>query len=186
MAELDYQYIATLVKKARSGDSNAFAELYAATFQKEFRFAFNYLKDEYLAQDALQEAYITAFKNLHKLRDTTLFVSWLNQINFRVCFSFQKKQTRYRIEMSNYLNINAGETIHADDASLEELVVKVDQDEYIMKKVLELPATESQAIIMKYYQDMKLEDIAKVMEVSRSTVKRYLSNGRDKLSITLR
>lgn len=88
MAELDYDYISTLVSRARTGDSDAFAELYAATYQKEYRFAYNYLKDEYLAQDALQETYILALKNLYTLRDSKLFISWLNQINFRVCFKY--------------------------------------------------------------------------------------------------
>ena len=74
MAELDYDYISTLVSRARTGDSDAFAELYAATYQKEYRFAYNYLKDEYLAQDALQETYILALKNLYTLRDSKLFI----------------------------------------------------------------------------------------------------------------
>ena len=39
---------------------------------------------------------------------------------------------------------------------------------------------------MKYYQNMKLEDIADVMDVSKSTVKRYLNNGRTKLAQTLK
>lgn len=55
-----------------------------------------------------------------------------------------------------------------------------------MKKILDLSFTESQAIIMKYYQNMKLEDIADVMDVSKSTVKRYLNNGRTKLAQTLK
>ena len=102
MAELDYDYISTLVSRARTGDSDAFAELYAATYQKEYRFAYNYLKDEYLAQDALQETYILALKNLYTLRDSKLFISWLNQINFRVCFNMHRKQNRFDQELSVY------------------------------------------------------------------------------------
>ena len=178
MAELDYQYIANLVNRAKTGNSDAFAELYAATFQKEYRFAYNYLKDEYLAQDALQETYILALKNLHKLKDSKLFVSWLNQINFRTCFNMHRKQNRYDMEINDYNNIN---TNSANVHNPEDQVVRVDEQEYIMKKILDLPYTEGQVIIMKYYQDMKLEDIAQVMEISRSTVKRYLNSGREKL-----
>lgn len=185
MAELDYQYMATLVTRARTGDSDSFAELYAATYQREYRFAFKYLKDDYLAQDALQETYITALKNLHKLRDSTLFISWLNQINFRVCFNMQKKQNRYHKEMYDYDHTDTPGTISCQGAGPEEQVVKVDEQEYIMKMILDLPSAESQVIIMKYYQDMKLEEIAQVMEVSRSTVKRYLNSGRQKLETIL-
>ena len=72
MSALDYNYIAELVVSAQGGDSDAFAELYAATYQKQYHFAYSYLKDEYLAQDALQETYIIALKELTKLQDPML------------------------------------------------------------------------------------------------------------------
>lgn len=99
MPALDYNYMAELVVNAQSGDSDAFAELYAATYQKQYQFAYSYLKDMYLAQDALQETYIIALKELSKLKDPMLLVAWLNQINFRICFQLHKKQKRYDREM---------------------------------------------------------------------------------------
>ena len=51
MAELDYDYIAKLVRKTQAGDSDAFAELYAATYKKQYYFTYQYVKDSYLAQD---------------------------------------------------------------------------------------------------------------------------------------
>lgn len=99
MEALDYKYIAKLVSRAQIGDSDAFAELYAATYQRQYLYAYHYLKDEYLAQDALQETYILALKNLVKLKDPTLVISWLNQINFRVCYNLHQKQQRYNSEM---------------------------------------------------------------------------------------
>lgn len=102
MSSLDYNYIAELVVSAQNGDSDAFAELYAATYQKQFHFAYSYLKDEYLAQDALQETYIIALKELSRLHDPMLLVAWLNQINFRVCYQLYKKQKRYASEMIDY------------------------------------------------------------------------------------
>lgn len=99
MEAFDYKYIAKLVIRAQIGDSDAFAELYAATYQREYLFSYRYLKDEYLAQDALQETYTLALKNLTKLKDPKLVISWLNQINFRVCYKLHQKQQRYNQEM---------------------------------------------------------------------------------------
>ena len=45
MDELDYNYLAELVLKTQRGDSEAFAELYTATYQKQYRFAYRYAKD---------------------------------------------------------------------------------------------------------------------------------------------
>lgn len=185
MAELDYKYIGSLVELARKGSSDAFAELYAATYQKQYLFSYCYLKDEFLAQDALQETYITALKNLGALNDPKLFVSWLNQINFRVCYNMNTKQKRYNAEMEEY----AGEGMeqHASAAETpEEQVIRVDNSDYIMQQVLALPYTESQVIFLHYYKHMKLEDIAYMLEISRSTVKRYLVSGKKRLAESLK
>lgn len=186
MEALDYKYIAKLVSRAQIGDSDAFAELYAATYQRQYLYAYHYLKDEYLAQDALQETYILALKNLVKLKDPTLVISWLNQINFRVCYNLHKKQKLYNSEM---VIDNAAVLEGSLDAeglsyhdSPEEAVIKVDSKDYLMNQILNLPFTESQVILMKYYQNLKLNDIAQLMDISRSSVKRYLASGRERLA----
>lgn len=188
MESLDYKYIAKLVERAKIGDSDAFAELYAATYQREYFYAYHYLKDEYLAQDALQETYILALKNLAKLKDPYLVVSWLNQINFRVCYNLNKKLQRHKQE----LQLTDDELMHAETnrkdnhfRSPEESVIKIESQEYLINQILNLPFTESQVIILTYYQNMKLDEIARVMDISRSSVKRYLNAGRKRLAQVL-
>lgn len=158
MATLDYNYVADLVVNAQTGDSDAFAELYAATYQRQYHFTYTYLKDEYLAQDALQETYIIALKNLSKLKDPMLLIAWLNQINFRVCFHLQKKRKRYDAELIDYDSTDVEtDSIQTDLAphmtqrniNPEDLVVRIDSKEYIMNQILKLPFTESQVVILK-------------------------------------
>lgn len=186
MEALDYKYIAKLVSRAQIGDSDAFAELYAATYQRQYLYAYHYLKDEYLAQDALQETYILALKNLVKLKDPTLVISWLNQINFRVCYNLHKKQKLYNSEMVIDNDAVLEGSLDAEGLSYhdspEEAVIKVDSKDYLMNQILNLPFTESQVILMKYYQNLKLNDIAQLMDISRSSVKRYLASGRERLA----
>lgn len=180
-ADLDYDYIGELVERAKSGDSDAFAELYATTYQKQYLFSYCYLKDEYLAQDALQETYVAALKNLNSIRDPKLFVSWLNQINFRVCFTMAAKQAKYNTEMEGYSD-GFESSYMSSDASPEDQVVRVDSNQFILQQVLALPYSESQVILLHYFKGMKLEDIAYIMDVSRSTVKRYLASGKKRLA----
>lgn len=166
MPALDYSYMAELVVNAQGGDSDAFAELYAATYQKQYQFAYSYLKDEYLAQDALQETYIIALKEITKLKDPMLLVAWLNQINFRVCFQLHKKQKRYDAEMRGYyddteegnkmaLAMSQAEMSPSSDGNPEDMVVQVDSREYIMNQILKLPFTEAQVIILRFYRSLK-------------------------------
>lgn len=181
MADLDYQYLAALVIHAQNGDSNAFAELYAATYQKQYRFACRYLRDEYLAQDAIQEAYTLALKNISTLRDPQVFVSWLNQITLRICVNMQRYQQQYSANHVQLDDMQIHPEAHPSE-SPETMTISIDEKEYLMRQVLSLPFTESQVIVLRYYKDMKIDDIARLMNISRSSVKRYLKSGQEKLS----
>ena len=86
MKEPNHKYIAGLVIRAQHEDSDAFAELYGLTYSKVLHYAERYLRDSYLAQDAVQEIFILALKNISKLKEPTLFIAWMNQISFRVCY----------------------------------------------------------------------------------------------------
>lgn len=184
MAELDYQYLATLVNRTKIGDSDAFAELYAATYKKQYRFAYQYLRDEFLAQDALQEVYILVLKNIHRLRDPQVFISWLNQITFRVCFNLAKKQNRYDTELHDFdTDTLPGKGGHSTNPELQ--TSEQNTSDYILKKILELPHQESQMVLMKYYHNMTIDDIAAALDTSRSTVKRHLTNAKKQLEHTL-
>lgn len=186
MATWDYNYIADLVIRAQSSDSDAFAELYAATYQRQYHFSYRYLKDEYLAQDALQETYIVALKNISKLKEPSLVIAWLNQINFRICYNLNTKQQRYRQEMTEYDGSAEEPPAPPDSGSdPESTVIEVDSRKYLMNQILKLPFTESQVILLKYYQHMKQDEIAQLMDISRSSVKRYLSSGLKRLQHVL-
>ncbi|MCR5468871.1 MAG: RNA polymerase sigma factor [Lachnospiraceae bacterium] len=175
MANLDYKYLAELVKKAQQGSSNAFAELYAATYQKQFRYSYKYLQDEFLAQDALQETFVTALKSIGTLQNPELFVAWLNQINFRICYDMKKKQKNEVMDedTSKYYYETMESSERVDDE-----IIKVDSKNYILNQVMTLPLTESQVILMRYYQRLTLDEIGQNLDISRSTVKRYLKAGR--------
>lgn len=183
MADLDYNYLAELVLRAQEGDSDSFAELYLATYQQQFRFSYRYLQDEFLAQDALQETYILALKNMTTLRDPHVFVSWLNQINMRVCFSIYRREKRQELQMERYELLNVRNIENRGDLDSPEFrAVKQDEQERLIKQIMQLPFSESQVIILRYFRGMKLEEVADMMQISLSSVKRYLESGRKKLA----
>lgn len=180
MAEYDHAYIASLVKRAQIGNSDAFTELYGLTYNHIYNYAVRYLKDEHLAQDAVQETYITAFKNLRAIKDPSLFVAWLNQINFHTCYDMCKKAN----SMYGYIDPDQLELAKDDniDHNPEDLYEKNDEIEKLHDAIDSLPFHEKQVVVLRFYNEMKLEEIAKALSISRSTVKRYLQNAKEKLS----
>ncbi len=178
----DYQYLAQLVRQAQDGNSDAFAELYVATCQQQYRFSYRYLQDEFLAQDAVQETYILALKNITTLRDPMVFSSWLNQINMRVCFAMYQKERKNDQDMAQYEKLHLERSKYSgENDSPELMLMKADEQAYIVRQIMALPFSESQAILLRYFRNMKLEEIAKMMEISKSSVKRYLKNGQKML-----
>lgn len=135
MASYDYQYLAHLVRRAQTGSSDAFAELYVATYQQQYAFSHRYLQDEFLAQDAIQETYILALKNITTLCDPLVFVSWLNQINMRVCFAMYQKERKHNAELDRYEQSQLDHSKNrGENESPEFLVMKKDEQEYVIKR----------------------------------------------------
>ena len=134
---------------------------------------------ESITYDALQETFVQALKNIRKLQNPELFVAWLNRINFRTCYDLKKNQ--HDDKRDDYSDVTL-EKVSSQEGRPEDEVIEVDSKNYIMKQVMNLPLTESQVILMKYYQSLTNDEIAEAMNISRSSVKRYLKAGRQRLA----
>ena len=185
MKELNIAYLAGLVLRAKANDSNAFAELYAMTYNKVYNYTRHYLRDDYLAQDALQEIYILALKNLNKLNDPTVFIAWLNRIAFNVCYDMSMKRQKGDEQYSDPEILEIVED-HYTDSNPEARYQKKDETTRVNEALEQLPFNERQVLIMRFYNDMKLEEIAAAMDISRSSVKRYIASGEEKLKKILK
>lgn len=180
MKDLNPNYITGLVLRARASDSDAFAELYALTYNKVYNYARHYLRDDFLAQDAMQEVFILALKNLNKLNDPSLFIAWLNRISFNVCYdmSCKAKLNSGQISDPDILEIVQDEYIGSNP---EDSFEKKDETTRLLEAMDQLKFNEKQVLTMRYFNNMKLEDIAAAMEISRSSVKRYIASGQENL-----
>ena len=174
-----HEYIAGLVVKVLNGDSEAFAELYSMTCDKVFAYTGRYLRDEYLAQDAVQEIYILAYKNIHKLNDPALFVAWLNQISFRVCFDLDRKRKGEDTDVNSEL---LTDVVGTDSFSNpEETAAANDEYSRLNNAIEKLPPADKQFITLRYYKNKKIDDIAEMTGLSKSTVKRHINNAVERL-----
>lgn len=180
MKEPNHEYIAGLVIRSQNNDSDAFAEIYSLTYNKVYNYACHYLKDTYLAQDAVQEVFISALKNISKINNPKLFIAWLNQISFHVCFDLKKrKNEKYGIVDDEILELFSDDHVYETP---EDHALKSDIARRLTDAVNKLPPLDKELIILKYYNNMKLDDIANATLVSKSTVKRHLVTAQKILS----
>ncbi len=185
--------IKELVGLARNKDNVAIAEIIQLTEKKAFYIALNVVKNDETARDIVQESYIKAFQKLDLLDDDAKFVSWFNQIVSRQALDYHKssynqhRPTEFsamddeenRLEFE--ANIANDRKEFEPDASFDYGELK----EGVQGVLDDLPENQRAALVMYYFEDMKVSEISQVFNVSDNTVKGYLAYGRKKIKNTI-
>lgn len=169
-----------LARKIKKGDKNAFEELYKLTSSKAYFVALQICNDKQEAEDILQESYITALNKISTLERTESFMSWFNRIVINKSKDFLKKKNPKLLSEDDEWLL---ETL-TDESEKFSPESNVDKDELrnvVMDAVQELTVEKRTCVMMKYFNDMSVDEIAKTMEVPVSTVKNRLFNARKEL-----
>lgn len=183
MKKLSHSQLGELVTQAQDGDSNAFAALYAATVENQLYFATAFLKDAALAEDAVQEVYVSLYRNLNKIANGSLFVAYLHRICYNTCVDFQKKRSRQKYELN--VDLLAYQVDRDIGASPHDRYAALEQANELYAALGSLPDELRAAFLMRYYQKMKISSIADAMTLSESTVKRYIKQAKQRLHSAL-
>lgn len=178
-----------LIVRARKKDNEAIAEIIQLSERKAYFIAYKVVNNEATAKDIVQEAYIQAFQKLDQLSDDSKFESWFNQIVSHKALDYTKSKIGKNkpVEFSSLddeedrLEFEAN--IKNDKASFEpEASMNYKELQEGVQGVLnELPENQRLALMMYYFEDMSVSEIADVYGVSGNTVKGYLAYGRKKI-----
>lgn len=84
-----------LIKRAAHGDQEAFADLAAQHVDRCYALAYRILRDQNLAQDATQQALLSAWRDLTTLRDVDRFEAWLYRIVVHACYIESRSRRRW-------------------------------------------------------------------------------------------
>lgn len=156
-----------LVVRARGGDRDAFSELVASSIGRLTALARMIVRDEYAAQDAVQEAFIQAWRSLPGLREPERFEAWLRQILVRSCFQAARRTKR----------VGAVEIrlTPADEPAIPGVDRHVDIHDQLERALARIPAEQRAAIVLVYYLDLPVADAAQAMGIPHGTAKSRLN-----------
>ncbi|EIT87359.1 RNA polymerase sigma factor SigW [Fictibacillus macauensis ZFHKF-1] len=173
-----------LVKAAKKGDQHAFEGLVELYKDRIYRLAFRMIGDRHEAEDLAQEAFVKAYMNLDKYDDTYAFSTWLYRIATNLCIDrLRKKKPDYSMDAP--LSTSDGGTLyqqipHSEEA-LETVVEKREERATLQEEISKLPEKYRTAIILKYIEDLSLEEMSAIMELPVPTVKTRIHRGRELL-----
>jgi RNA polymerase sigma-70 factor (ECF subfamily) len=134
------------------------------------RLCYVQLQDQALAEDAVQETFLKAYKGFDSFRGDSSEKTWLTRIAVNTCRDFQRggwfKHTDRRVT-PDMLPVG---TVQPDTEDLD-----------LSLAVIKLPRKMREAILLYYYQDMSTEEIAETLGIAQSSVSNRLRRGREKL-----
>lgn len=134
------------------------------------RLCYVQLQDQALAEDAVQETFLKAYKGFDSFRGDSSEKTWLTRIAVNTCRDFQRggwfKHTDRRVT-PDMLPVG---TVQPDTEDLD-----------LSLAVMKLPRKMREAILLYYYQDMSTEEIAETLGIAQSSVSNRLRRGREKL-----
>lgn len=144
-------------------------ELLLANYNQYFRLACSYVHNDDDAADIVQNGAYKAIKNSGTLKEEAYAATWLYRIMLNEIFSFLKQRKTESIDFI------------PEEPKTEDTYEDVD-----LKRALEeLPEEERLIVELKYFEDMKLEEIAAVMDLNVNTIKSRLYRSIRKLKLRL-
>ena len=160
------------VERMQAKDETAFATFYEQTYSYVYAKAKYVMHDEEDALDLTQETYIQAYKGIESIEDVNNVYAWLGGIVYRQGMRiFNKKKELLTGEEQDYLF----EEMESDEATPEQTVDKKATADIVKGMIEELPELQRMAVMAFYYDNMKIDDIARVCECSSNTIKSRLN-----------
>lgn len=174
--------IKELVLSAKNGNKKAFDKLYELTHNDVWYNCLSLLKDEENAKDIIQETYITAFLKLDTLNDEQKFCGWIISIAVNKCKNKLKGKVEYRID--DEVLITEAET---DELMLPEEYITKTEKRKVLLQIMEdtLSFNQYQTVLMFYFDEMSISEIAQGLEISEGTVKSRLNSSRAKMKTAI-
>ena len=180
--KMERDKLISLVTSAQQGDQNAFNDLFNAFYNDFYYYALMLVEDEENALDVTQEAFVEIFRTIGNLREPVAFVSWAKKIVKHRCSRYFEtaKKTDLLVYENEDENSSIFDNIVEDKAEFipDEALDKEDFKNTIMSIVWKLPVEQRSAVMMYYFDEMSVKEIAEIEGVSEGTIKSRLNYAR--------
>ena len=172
--------IEQLVIRSKGGDRNAMISLCWSIARGVLFRVSRYLSNPMDAEDVSQEILIRVCEKIHTLKEPKAFQGWLNTMIINETRNYVTKSSK----RSSIINLEEyAESSNDEDEELlpDDYAVKEEDRKAVMEIIDSLPSRQKEVIILCYYDNMSVNEIASIMNVSQPAVSRYLKLAREKI-----
>lgn len=169
-----------LISRSRQGDLSAFNQLVARYQDLVFSVTLRLVSNHATAEDITQEAFISAFRSIGRLRGDN-FRAWILRIARNAAYDAMRRTKRRPEESIEEQVVTLGETLASGEESPEDHALRQDLARAIGRGLDELPRDQRMAIVLVDIEGLSYDETASATDVSIGTVKSRLNRGRRKM-----
>ncbi|CBZ02470.1 RNA polymerase subunit sigma [Clostridium botulinum A2B3 87] len=147
-----------LIVEIKNGKIHLFDELIKRYYGKVYYYCYRHLNNKEAAQDLTQEVFMKVIKTIGGYKHYGKFENYLYVVAGNACKDFYKKESKYILK-------------EVEDGSSEEEISKLENKVIIEEALNKLSDNQREIIILRFYQDLKIKDIAKIMNSGISITK---------------
>ncbi|MEJ5223652.1 MAG: sigma-70 family RNA polymerase sigma factor [Anaerolineales bacterium] len=171
------------IERCREGDAYAIERMVEMYQRDVYRLALSILDDPREAEDATQDVFIAALRNLDSFRGQAAFKTWLFSIAINVSRSrLQRRKSRERLQSI----LRAVFQTQPAQRHPEEEAVQRQADAAVWRAIQTLDEKHRLPVILRYYHDLPVSDIADMLGIPAGTVHSRLNHARERLRTVLK
>jgi RNA polymerase sigma-70 factor (ECF subfamily) len=167
-----------LVERAISGDHDAFSVLARASIGRLYSIATLILRDGDRAQDAVQDALVSAWRDVRAIRDPDAWDAWLHRLTVRACYRAARRERRRNV-------VELHVVPDPEPAAAFDLSMSVAERDRIERELLTLPLDQRAVMVVHFYLDLPLTEVAALLDIPIGTAKSRFSRGLDALRASM-
>ncbi|MCM3694629.1 RNA polymerase sigma factor SigW [Neobacillus niacini] len=177
------------IKQVIKGDQDAFADIVEIYSNSIFQLGYRMLGNRHEAEDIAQEAFIRAYVNIKSFNQDLKFSTWLFRIATNLCIDrIRKKKPDYYLdaEVSGTDGLTMYSQLSSNSPLPENELESLELQESVQKEILKLPEKYRSVIVLKYMEELSLNEISEILDMPLGTVKTRIHRGREALRQQLR
>ena len=188
--KLDYSSLdeSILVEHSKSGDTQSFEELVSRYRDRVYARAFSIMRNEDLAIDLSQNAWIKAWQRLEQFHGDASFVTWLNRIITNLCLDELRRQKRLKTDSIEEIQEDTGPVENRMEIQDFDPIAKLNQQELrerIDDAMDKLSVNHRTVLLLYEYEQLEYKQIADQMDTTIGTVMSRLFYARKKMASLL-
>lgn len=158
----------TLVRKLKKGDRDSLNDLFDRYYDKIYGYCYRHVNHRENAQDLTQEVFLRVCRHISDYRHYGKFENYLYVIAGNLCKDYYKKKKMLSFE-------------EIVTEKMEPGFAKAEDEIVVTEALKKLPELEREIVLLRYYQELKIKDIAVILDMKVSTTKYHLKCAQEML-----